>query len=338
MSLKRVLFFSTALVFLSPAVQAAEAPAAAIPAPPAVAAKPAMPAPSAAGVSRQELPALVKEIILNDPDIVMQAIQKLREKQATEAKQKASEALTKYRDELFNDATSPSAGDAKTADVTLVEFFDYHCGYCKHMLPDLTKLIKEDKKLRIIFREFPILGDDSVMAARAALAVHRIAKDKYFDYHSVLMKQQGKFDEKGLLEAAKKLGINADKLKAEMGKPEVAAMIEKNREIAENLGIRGTPAIIIGNEFIPGALSYDELKKAIDAVRANKPAEAPAAAPAAEKPAAAPAAPAAEKPAAPAAAPAAEKPAAAPAAPAAETKAPAPAAPPVPTPAKPKAE
>lgn len=329
MSLKRALIFSTALALLPAAVQA-QAPAA-IPAP---AAKPAMPAqaPSAAGVSRQELPALVKEIILNDPDIVMQAIQKLREKQATEAKQKAAEALSKYKDELFNDAASPSIGDAKTADVTLVEFFDYHCGYCKHMLPDLAKLVKEDKKLRVVFREFPILGDDSVLAAKAALAVNRIAKDKYFDYHSVLMKTQGKFDEKALLDAAKKVGVNADKVKAEMAKPEVAAQIEKNREIAESLGIRGTPAIIIGNDFTPGALSYDDMKKAVEAARASKPAEAPPAAekpaPAAEKPAAAPAAPAAEKPAAPAA----------PAEPKADAEKPAPIVPTAPPMPKPKAQ
>lgn len=296
MSLTRALFFSTALICLPLAAQAEPppppTPAAAIQTPPAAPVKPvAMPAqaPAAAAVSRQELPALVKDIILNDPDIVMQAIQKLREKQAMEAKQKAAEALTKHRDELFNDANSPGIGDAKTADVTLVEFFDYHCGYCKHMLPDLAKLAKEDKKLRIVFREFPILGEDSVTAARAALAVHRVAKDKYFDFHSALMKQQGKFDEKTLLDIAKKVGVNADKVKAEMAKPEVAAMIEKNRELAESLGIRGTPAIIVGNEFMPGAMSYDDMKKAIEAARAaGKPAEA---APAATAPAAAAAAP-----------------------------------------------
>ncbi len=350
MSFNRALLYTASFICLSFAASAETPPppAAAIPTPPAAnpAAPPAAmprptPAPAAApaGVTRQELPALIKETLMNDPDIIMQAIQKLREKQAEEAKQKASEVLTKRKDDLLNDASSPSIGDAKTADVTVVEFFDYHCGYCRRMMTDLTKIISEDKKLRVVFKEFPILGEDSVAASRMSLAVSRLAKDKYFEFHSALMKHEGKFDEKSMLEIAKKLGINGEKLKAEAAKPEITAILDKNRALGEDMGIRGTPAFVIGNEFTPGAMGYDDLKKAIDAARGGKkpdevaaPAAAPAAAPtAAPAPAAKPAAAPAPAPAAkPAAAPAAEKAAPAVAVP---VTAPAPAAPVPPPPA-----
>jgi len=220
-------------------------------------------------VTREELPALVKEIIMNEPELIMEAAKKLREKHEAEGKKQASDALQKYKNDLFANPELPSVG-AKDADVIIVEFFDYHCGYCKHMLPVLNETLDKDKKVRFVFVEFPILSDDSVTASRAALAVNRIAKDKYFDYHSALMKASGKFDEKFLMEAAKKLGIDTKKLKEEMAKPEITAALDKNREMAGALNISGTPALILGDEIMGGAVDYDTLKKVIDAVRAGK--------------------------------------------------------------------
>lgn len=307
--------------------------------PPIMPAKPATPpAPAAsAPLTREQIPALVKEALLNDPEIITEAMQKLREKQEHEAKKQAKEAIVKYKDELYNDINSPSVGDVQTADVTVVEFFDYHCGYCKQVLPAITQLIKEDKKVRVVFKEYPILSEDSVLASRAALAVSRIAKDKYFDFHTAMFTSKGKFDEKTVMEAAKKLGIDTAKLKSELAKPEVSAALDKNRDVGEALGIRGTPAIIIGDEFFPGAMPYEEIKKAVDAARSAKKAqevkqpEAKAAAPvvvapapAAPTPPAAPTAPAVVAPAAPVAD--APPPSAMPAAPAA----PIPPAPPAP--------
>lgn len=331
MSLTRSLLLSVSLIGISFAATAADAPAPAAPAAPVAPTVPAAVAPAAPAtaqgnfVTKQELPALVKEAIMKNPEMIMDAVKVLKEKQATEAKAKAEEALVKNKDALFGNANDPSFGDAKTADVTVVEFFDYHCGYCRHLLPDLTKLVKEDGKVRVIFKELPILSDDSRAAARAALAVNAIAKDKYFDYHTALMKHEGKYEEKSLLDIAKKLGVDTAKLKTEMAKPEYTAALEKNSMLAEELGVRGTPALVIGNQISPGTLPYDELKKLVTAARAgDKKAETPAApAPGA--------ADAAAKPAAPAAAPAVNAPAiAAPAAPAPA----APAVPPPPAPEK----
>ncbi len=253
-------------------------------------AAPAAPTPADAGrpVTRGEIPALVKEALLNEPEMIMEAAKKLREKQEMASRKQAEEGLKKYKDDLFNNPDSPVVG-AKDADVTVVEFFDYHCGYCKHMLPVINQILADDKKVRFVFKEFPILSEDSVLAARTALAVSRVAKDKYFDFHSALMKANGKFDEKMLLDTAKKLGIDPAKVKAEMAKPEITAILDKNREIATALNISGTPAIILGDEIAPGAVDVETMKKMLAAARAGKkPSEAlraPEPAPAAAQPA-----------------------------------------------------
>ncbi len=312
MSLTRSLLLSVSLIGFSFAANAADAPA--VPA--------AAPAAAPAGfVTKQEIPALVKEAIMANPEMIMDAVKILKEKQAVEARKKAEESLVKNKDVLFNNPGDPSLGDAKTADITLVEFFDYHCGYCRHLLPDLTKIAKEDSKLRVVFKELPILSDDSKEAAKAALAVNAIAKDKYFDYHTALMKHEGKYDEKSLLDMGKKLGIDTAKLKTEMAKPEITATLDKNAALAEELGIRGTPALIVGDQLAPGAMPYEEMKKLIATAR-NSGKKTSAAAPAAPAPGTADAA---AKPAAPAV-PAAP-PAAAPAAPAAPAVPPPPPAP-----------
>ncbi len=243
----------------------ADAPAAA----PAI----ATPAPAAAPnapVTRAELPALIKEALMNEPEMIMQAVQKMREKQEAEAQKKTSDAIAANKANLYNDPDSPSVGDEKTADITLVEFYDYHCGYCKHMLPTITQLLKDDKKVRVVFKEFPILSEDSALAARAAVAANRVAKEKYFAYHSALMKHEGKFEEKNLLELAQKEGIDSAKLKAEMAKPEVTAVLDKMRKLGADLGVRGTPALILNDHFLPGAMELDDLKKVIENVRAGR--------------------------------------------------------------------
>lgn len=244
------------------------ATAAAVPATAPVAA--ATPAPAAAApVTHGELPALVEQILVENPDIVMKAAQKMREKQVADSKKQASQSLEQHKSDIYGDTTSPTIGDPK-GDVTVVEFFDYHCGYCKQMMPSLQQLAKDDKKVRIIFREFPILSEDSVTASRAALAVNNIAKDKYFDFHMALMKTTGKFDEKAIMAAAKKVGINTDKLKTEMASNDITAQLDKNRELGESLGIRGTPALIVDDQLVPGAMPYDDLKKMIEQIRSGK--------------------------------------------------------------------
>ncbi len=284
MTVSRFTTIAISAIALPFAAFAQTATAPAIPAP----APAAAPAAANAPVTRQDIPALVKEALMNDPEMIMQAVQKLREKQQAEAEKKTANAIATNKAGLFNDADSPSVGDEKTADITIVEFFDYHCGYCKHMLPTITQLLKDDKKVRVVFKEFPILSEDSALAARAAIAVNRIAKDKYFAYHTALMKNEGKFEEKSLLEMAQKEGIDSAKLKAEMAKPEVTAVLDKMRKIGEDIGVRGTPAIVLNDHFLPGAAELEDIKVMIANVRAGRKPDDNGKAPAAAAPAAAP--------------------------------------------------
>lgn len=226
----------------------------------------------AAALSKADVQAIVKETIMNDPEIIMQALEKLRAQKADQAKKDAAVALEKNKVEIYNNPDVPSTGaSAADADLTIVEFFDYHCGYCKHFLPELSKVIAGDKKLRVLFMDFPILSEDSVTAAKAAIAVNRIDKSKYFAFHSALMQQNGKFDEKTIMDVAKKVGVKTDALKTEMAKPDIAAVLDKHRSLAEQLGITGTPGLIVGSEVIPGAMSAEELQKAIATARSAKP-------------------------------------------------------------------
>jgi len=145
------------------------------------------------------------------------------------------------------------------------------------MLPDIAKLVDKDKKVRVIFKEFPILSNDSVTASRAALAVNRIAPDKYFAFHTALMQSSGKFDEQSITEIAEQQDMNINKLKSEMAKHEITTILDKNRMLGEGLGLRGSPAIVAGDKLVQGSLSYEGLKNIVNAVRssAKKDAEAP---------------------------------------------------------------
>lgn len=222
-----------------------------------------------APVTRAELPALVREALMKNPEMLADAIKVLHDKQMKNAEQEAKDALSKHQKDLFNDTVSPSVG-AKNADVTFVEFFDYHCGYCKHMLPTITQLIKEDKKVRVIFREFPILSKDSALAARAAIAVNRVAPAKYFDYHSALMDTNVEFTEEMLTDLAKSIGVDVAKFKKAFEDQETTDQLDKNRALADDLGIRGTPALVFHDKILPGALKYEELQKLVDGYHADK--------------------------------------------------------------------
>ncbi len=222
-----------------------------------------------APITRKQLPALIKEILVNDPSILNAAVEKMQIAQEEENIKKSGESISKNKADLFSDPTSPSVGP-KDADVVMVEFFDYHCGYCKQALKSVSELLEKDKKLRIVFKEYPILSEDSIYASKAALAVNRIAKDKYFDFHKAMFAAKGAINEEFVLGEAKKLGIDTARLKTELSNPELANIIEKDRKLGTEIGVQGTPAFIIGNGFYPGAIPYENMVKIIEDVRKNK--------------------------------------------------------------------
>ena len=147
------------------------------------------------------------------------------------------------------------------SDVTIYEFFDYNCGYCKSVMQNIFNIYKKDKKVEIVFVEYPILSNSSLSAAIASLAARN--QKKYFEFHSKLMKHTGKIDDKLLLSFAKDLKIDTKKLKSDYSNEKLMLIINKNREIANRLNLRGTPAFIIGNKIYPGAMSEKDIEKAI---------------------------------------------------------------------------
>jgi protein-disulfide isomerase len=224
-------------------------------------------APVAAGaddakpMSQAEVEAIVKKVIKENPDLIFQTLLDYQQKTAAERMSKATQNLVALQEKISHDTHSPSIGNPN-GDVTLIEFFDYHCGYCKRFFPEIPKLLEEDKGVRVIFKEFPILSEDS-----AALAVYSIDPKKYYDYHIELMNSSGKFTEDMLTDAATHIGIDADAFKKAFQDPERKKTIEANRKLADDLGVDATPAIIIGTELLPGAVPYEDLKAKIQEVR-----------------------------------------------------------------------
>ncbi len=205
---------------------------------------------------REEIGSLVREYLINHPEVLREAFDALEKKQKTSGLVSAADELYRHEGDLV--AGNP---DGK---VTLVEFFDYNCGYCKRSLPDIMRLLKQDKDLKLIMKEWPILGPGSLYASRAALASR--VQGKYWEFHLALMSQRH-VDQASVLDVAGQIGLDVDRLKADMNSPAVLKTIKANMSTADTLGIQGTPAFVIGDQLFPGAVGFEKLSAAIDKVR-----------------------------------------------------------------------
>ena len=152
--------------------------------------------------------------------------------------------------------------------MTLAEFFDYRCPYCKQVLSSVETLLAEDKRLRFVYKELPVLGADSVTAARAALAARK--QGKYDAMHRALMSIKGQIDEAAVFKAAGSVGLDVERLKRDMAAPEIDRMLKANSSLAEALEIRGTPAFVVGDEIVPGAIGLDTMRQLVEAARHSK--------------------------------------------------------------------
>jgi len=209
---------------------------------------------------------IVRDYIRAHPEVVVEALDAYQAKKDEDERKAQATSLTSQADQIFRSPTSPVIGNPK-GDVTLVEFFDYNCGYCKRSQPDLEKLLKQDTGLRVVLKEFPILGPASVTAARASLAAQK--QDKYFDFHTKLMGFKGPLTDEVVYTVAGQVGLDLDKLKQDMNDPSVVAELRDNMELAQKLGVQGTPAFVINDQIIPGAVGFDALKSQIDKDRAG---------------------------------------------------------------------
>jgi protein-disulfide isomerase len=213
---------------------------------------------------RQAIEAIIRDYLTKNPELMLDVLQAAKEKMDGEAHSKASETLILRRHDILDDPSTPVGGNPK-GDVSLVEFFDYRCPYCKQVEPALEALLGEDRQLRLVYKEFPVLGPASVTAARAALAARN--QGKYEAMHRALMALKGNFDEAAVFQAAGSAGLDVERLKRDMAAPEIDRILKENGNLAEALDIRGTPGFVIGDEIVPGAISLADMKQMIDAAR-----------------------------------------------------------------------
>ncbi|MDP9127065.1 MAG: DsbA family protein [Pseudomonadota bacterium] len=248
----------------SPAAAANTAPSAAAPGAPAPSA-PAVEAKVYSDAERAGIEAVIKDYLTKEhPEVLMMAAQALEKRESAEAQTKTEEAIGKSQDKLYQDASSPVAGDPH-GDVTIVEFFDYQCGYCKMSEEGIEKLLKNDKKVKFIYKDYPILGPASVQAAKASFA--SIRQGKYLPLHDALMNKKEHLTDEAIYQAAKDVGLNVDKLKKDMADPAIQKMVDDNVALGTQIGVRGTPMFIINGQIFPGALQYDQLNKIVQDVR-----------------------------------------------------------------------
>ena len=213
-----------------------------------------------------EIRALVRDYLLDNPEVIAEALTVLQARQMAEEEQTQREQLALLEDEVFRSVGSPTMGNPE-GDVTLVEFFDYNCGYCKRVLDSVFQLAEEDSGLRVVFKELPILAPSSLTAARAALAARE--QDRYVEYHNALMGHRGALSDDVIFRIAEDVGLDVDRLRQDMESEAVQEEIAANMALAERIGIRGTPAFIIGDQVIPGAVGLDTLRELVGQARAG---------------------------------------------------------------------
>ncbi|MCC7305516.1 MAG: thioredoxin domain-containing protein [Alphaproteobacteria bacterium] len=215
---------------------------------------------------KQEIKEIIKEFIQENPTLIVDSYRAYQEKEQAAmeegAQKRISENYDRYAGKEF-----PSAGNPE-GDVTVIEFFDYHCGYCKKAYEDIQTILKSDKNVRFVFRELPILSPASQTAAEWSLAAHK--QGKYFEFHAALMNHQGMIDESLLEKTGKDLGLDVGKLKQDAGSEEIKQAVANDRSTAQEIGIMGTPGFIINGKLKRGYLGEEGLKSAIAEARKNK--------------------------------------------------------------------
>lgn len=221
--------------------------------------------PGAADLSAAEVKQLALEAILENPEIIRQAIDLLRQNEEASATMQAQALLQSERDRLERDPNAPVLGNLN-GDVTIIEFFDYNCPYCKRATAELNTLLAQDTGVRVVLREWPILGEASVYATRASLASRN--QGKYGEFHQALMAAKGRLAPANVMAIAQTVGLDTQRLKVDLQAPEIDQHIETSMQLARALNFSGTPAYVIGDAIAPGMISADDLQSMVSQARA----------------------------------------------------------------------
>jgi protein-disulfide isomerase len=217
-------------------------------------------------IQKSEVQQVIKEYIRANPELVIESLQAYQQKQQEQSLTAAKEKISKYQAELI--AKNLPSGGNPNGDVTVIEFFDYNCGYCKKAFSDIQKVIESDKNVRFVFFDMPILGPSSLIAAKWSHAAHK--QGKFFEFHTALMEHNGGIDDSVVADLAKKVGLDVDQAKKDAEDPALNADLERYVQMGHDIGIQGTPGFIVGDELYPGYLGEDGLAKAVEKARAGK--------------------------------------------------------------------
>ena len=217
------------------------------------------------GSDKDAIEGIVREYLLQNPEVIEEAIRLLRAKRQKEERKRAEDAIRENGEALRAHPLSPVSGNAG-GDVTVVEFFDYRCGFCKRALPAVEALLEADANVRVVWKEFPILGPVSLFASRAAMAADR--QGRYYPFHLALMKEPELTEDK-VEEIAARTGLDLERLRRDMEDPAIQAYIDETQVLAREIGITGTPAFVVGSRLVPGAVDAARLMELVAAARAG---------------------------------------------------------------------
>jgi protein-disulfide isomerase len=253
-----------AVLALLPAATWAQSSAA--PATPVAAPAPTANAAPFSNDQRQAIESIIKDYIVQHPEVVQEAMDALDKRQKQADADKARATIRDNKTAIFNSPHQVVLGNPQ-GKITMVEFFDYNCGYCKHALPDMVELLKTNPDLRFVLKEFPVLGPGSVEAAHVAVAARMQdpTGKKYLDFHQKLLGGRGQADKARALAVAKDVGFDMARIEKDMDSDEVKATINEDMKLADALGVNGTPSYVVGDEVVVGAVGIDELKTRIQA-------------------------------------------------------------------------
>ena len=217
---------------------------------------------------RQEIEGIVKDYLVKHPEVMQDVMAAMERRQQDAEAEKVKATIRDNNATLFNSPHQVVLGNPQ-GNVTMVEFFDYNCGFCKRALPDMMTLLKNDPNLRFVLKEFPVLGEGSVEAAHVAVAARMQdpTGKKYIEFHQKLLGGRGPADKMRALAAAKEVGFDIARIEKDMDSDEVKKTIEESMKLADALGVNGTPSYVVGSELVIGAVGLDQLKAKIDAER-----------------------------------------------------------------------
>jgi protein-disulfide isomerase len=221
---------------------------------------------------RGEIEKIIREYLIANPQVLQDVMMELEKRQSAMDSQRQQAAVRENSKELFSSSRHVVVGNPQ-GNVTMVEFFDYNCGYCKRAMDDMMVLLKNDRNLKVILKEFPVLGPGSLEAAKVATAVRIQDKTgkKYLDFHQRLMGGRGQADKARALAAAKDAGFDVAKIEKDLESDEVKASLQESFKLAQALGLNGTPSYVIGDKVIIGAVGLEALQEGINTARCGKP-------------------------------------------------------------------